>query len=647
MRGLLVVAISSFFPAVASAASDLAVSAYSVSREATPSSTVVVGAYAYDVGSDPALEVTLAMTVPEGVTIVSVDTTRVESCAQTEAAITCSAPSTGNDFGFEVTALAPDRTGPLVFDFEGGSASPDADLTNNHATAEVLLVEPYADLSIGLFGPDFVGPGQRAIYSLRVSNRGNRRGLEAPARAFVDYTLPEGSSVVAIDAGAADCVATGGSVVCDLGTIAPRASAGVTVTVTAPSELGAVMASSAQVTSDLPDPNPGNDTASYLTMVIEAAADLQVFLDAPGQTVTSESFVVTAVLDNNGPTNAMDASLEIALPAQATLLAIQTEAGASCTAGAATISCSIPTLQFTQYVTLVMQAPDTPGTLGFAADATSATPDAVDANNHATLSLEVIPAAADVAVYVHGPEQAATSEDMTLSVEVHNNGTTAHGATLSYALPPGTTYVASQFFIDDPCTESGGQLLCALGELAPGAFRDGSITITAPQTPGTMTSVVSVSSDTFDPVLENNDARLVTQVVVPSVDLLAIIEAPSSTPTGTPVSMVLVAYNASPFTARGVTLVATLPEGLGEATVTRDGGPAPCTLVGSRLECALDVLDPCNAAGITVQAVAPATPGTALVTVTVSSVTAERDPGNNTATRSFELVPPPKFCTCT
>jgi uncharacterized repeat protein (TIGR01451 family) len=109
---------------------------------------------------------------------------------------------------------------------------------------------------------------------------------------------------------------------------------------------------------------------------------------------------------------------------------------------------------------------------------------------------------------------------------------------------------------------------------------------------------------------------------------------------GDPIVYTLKVTNHGPFSARGITVVDTLPAGLTDVTVNP---PAyvDCTTEGSVLTCTVQEgidIDPGITFNIGINASAPTTPGTITNTVEVSGVFPDWHPGNNVAHKPHTVV---------
>jgi len=123
---------------------------------------------------------------------------------------------------------------------------------------------------------------------------------------------------------------------------------------------------------------------------------------------------------------------------------------------------------------------------------------------------------------------ALAGANFTYTIVVTNHGpSTVNGTTLTNILPTPVKLV-SVTLGQGTYAAAGGVVSCALGSLAS----QGSITATIVVTPeiaGTLTNVVTVRSQQFDPTLGNNTARSVVSVAGPSIPTLQVTRASGNT----------------------------------------------------------------------------------------------------------------------
>lgn len=122
------------------------------------------------------------------------------------------------------------------------------------------------DLSVTKSGPATVSIGDRATYSVRVTNTSTT--TSATNVSLSDTLSGVTVSVVSATAGQGTCTTTAVGATCSLGTLAP--GAGVTVTVAAEPRATGTLTDRATVTATQTDPASGNNTATATTTVDNA-----------------------------------------------------------------------------------------------------------------------------------------------------------------------------------------------------------------------------------------------------------------------------------------------------------------------------------------------------------------------------------------
>ncbi|NUM48617.1 MAG: DUF11 domain-containing protein, partial [Anaerolineales bacterium] len=207
----------------------------------------------------------------------------------------------------------------------------------------------------------------------------------------------------------------------------------------------------------------------------------------------------------------------------------------------------------------------------------------------------------------------------------------APNVVLTHTLPTGITYVSD----DGGCTETTGVVTCALGALANSTSVN--IAVMAEQT-GTFTSTATATSDLVDPDPGNNVAMTSTTITAESADLSVVI-ADSADPVnvGDMVTYVITITNNGPDAATGITLVDTLPAGVGY--ISDDAG---CSETAGVITCALGDLASGGSIAIHITVSADQA-GTWTNTASVTSEVADPNSENNVGTEEttlLEVVPP-------
>ena len=181
------------------------------------------------------------------------------------------APGDARTMTVQVHVL-PDFAGALHDDARVTSSTFDNDLSDNLDTI-VTDVTGSADLSITKSdSPDPVLAGDELTYTINVTNSGPSTANDVE----ITDELPDGTTFVeGVDGnGATVCaLVQPGTVICDLGSMAPGASVTVYLTVTVDPSLppDAVLENTATVTSSTPDPDLSDNAATESTNVDTAA----------------------------------------------------------------------------------------------------------------------------------------------------------------------------------------------------------------------------------------------------------------------------------------------------------------------------------------------------------------------------------------
>lgn len=136
---------------------------------------------------------------------------------------------------------------------------PGADTGPGRASA---AVDP-ADLTLSMSdSPDPVATGATLTYSLKIHNA----GPDPATGTLVTDGLPGGVTFVSATVPSGSCDRTGTKVVCDLGTVTTTTDRTITIKTTVKKKSGE-MTNSASVSSEVTDPNPGNNLDSELTKI--------------------------------------------------------------------------------------------------------------------------------------------------------------------------------------------------------------------------------------------------------------------------------------------------------------------------------------------------------------------------------------------
>jgi len=210
-----------------------------------------------------------------------------------------------------------------------------------------------ADLSITKIDlSDPVAAGTNLDYKLDVTNLGPSRAHNV----VVTDTLPAGVTFVSVVGPNWNCSEAAGTITCNwqggnpVGSLAAGQTANpIAISVdVAPTTLGTITNTST-VSSDTPDPVPGNNTAAENTQVI-AVADLAATKTAEPNPVPAGGVLKSTItVVNNGPSNAPNATMTESVPANTTFLAVvSSPPGWTCVTppvgGTGNVVCTIPSM---------------------------------------------------------------------------------------------------------------------------------------------------------------------------------------------------------------------------------------------------------------------------------------------------------------
>ncbi|WP_281330023.1 DUF11 domain-containing protein [Polyangium sp. 6x1] len=506
------------------------------------------------------------------------------------------------------------------------------------------------DLQILKFdSPDPVRAGENLTYNITVQNLGSNTANGV----IVTDVLPAGVTFLS---SAPPCNPLGNTLACPMGNILPGQTVNLTVQVEIPSDfLGSassatILNTASVAATNQTDPNLGNNTATATTTV-QALADLAVTKvckpDDPagaGGTAFCDIFV-----DNLGPSDATGVSLTDVLTSATPFLFVSAvpSAGSCITSGSGgtfITQCNLGTVPSGGRVTVrvTVSAADT-AQINDVATVSSATPDPNTANNQATGKVEFT-GLADLSIDKTGPASVVAGTHLTYVITVANDGpSTALGVSVSDTLPEGVSFVSVTTSAGSCSNGQPGarDVHCGLGNLAAGASAQITIVgFVAPDVaPGTILfNECVVSSATADPDNGNNQDSVQT-VVAGSADL-SVTKDDSSDPVqaGNALTYTVIVHNAGPSMAGGVLITDTLPAGTSFVSGEDGNGATVCTLLqNGDVVCDLGSIAPGASKTVFITAlVSPSVPDGTLLTNTavVSSVTADPDPIDNTATET-------------
>lgn len=243
--------------------SNLAVTASGVTTPVDVGSDTDLSFTVSNAGPHDAAPVTFGMVLSTGVTYASVTIAGGTCDTSDPTAILCTLPSiaAGSSASGTLTVTGTSE-GPASIEFGAYAPQRDDAVGDNTATV-TLAVQGLSDLGIsGAFAADVIGTGDQDTLSLNIVNNGP---TDATSTRVVTQ-LPSGLSFK-VSASGSTCAAGGGTVTCDVGTVAAGQSATVAFTVTASANSGTLKVTSS-VSSDKSDPDMSNNTMTSAVSVL-------------------------------------------------------------------------------------------------------------------------------------------------------------------------------------------------------------------------------------------------------------------------------------------------------------------------------------------------------------------------------------------
>jgi uncharacterized repeat protein (TIGR01451 family) len=476
----------------------------------------------HNAGPSAAADVVTTDTLPAGATFVSASASQ-GSCSGTST-VSCNLGSIASGAGATVTIVVlPTASGTLLNSATVSSGNPDPSSGNNTSSTSTT-VNPagggggQADLVLsGTAAPNPVAVGSQLTYTILVKNT----GPDGAGNVTFTDTLPAGVTFVSSLANQGSCSASGGTVTCNLGTIAAGGTAGIDIEVV-PNMAGTLVDHASATSSTTLIGNVPLVIVSTATAAAAGnAADLSVTATAAPNPVTVGSLLTyTLTVHNNGPNAAANVLASDTLPAGASLVSATTTQG-TCL-GTFAIACNLGTVAAGGSVKItIVVTPTQPGTATDHANVSGSNPDPDPGNNNATVTTTVNPATgggsvtpADLSITkTASPNPVTVGSNLTYTLTVANAGpASATGVVASDNLPSGVTLVS---VTPSQGTCSGTTAItCNLGTLAAGATATVAIVVT-PTAVETLVNSATVNSNATDANPGNNTSTATVSVLPP------------------------------------------------------------------------------------------------------------------------------------
>ncbi len=400
-----------------------------------------------------------------------------------------------------VTArLALDASGIFTNTAVAASIEPDTARANNTAKVGVV-VRPQADLGVNkIAGPNPVYVGNSLTYIVTVINN----GPSAATNAVITDVLPAG---ITFNWALPACAPSGGSVICNMGTIARGDSATAMIVVTPTAAAAGTVTNTVAVGGNEFDPNTTNNRAIATTLVL-AKADVVVSKKAiPDPAQSGSSLVYTVVVTNTGPSVATGVLMTDTLPGGVNFGSVSS----GCAQAGGVVTCVLGSIAGGQSKTVNITVTPQAATAGtFLDNLVEASANEFDPNlssNTFVLSTAVDPA--DLAIAKTAtPASLVVGKTLTYTLVVTNYGPSNSTGVLVYdGLPDNVTFKSAT----PGCALAAGIVTCDLANMNTGVGKAVTITV-VPTASGLITNTASVDANEADANMANNTFSVTTRV---------------------------------------------------------------------------------------------------------------------------------------
>ncbi len=582
--------------------------------------------------------------LPPNVAFVASTTTQ-GGCASAAGTVTCALGTMASGGNATVTvrvAVLAGAAGTTINARGAVSAiEPDRVPANDQSALVSTTVSAAADLAVTTtVDRSTAAVGDTLTYLVSVTNQ----GPSTATGVTLTNQIPAGATVISVTPSAGVTCDTADPRVCAVGTLAPNASATLTVVVqTTAANAASLVTDRASATANEFDPVAGNN-AAQASSAIGDAADLRIVKTADRATAeVGDTITWTLTATNLGPLGATGVSVTDAIPAGVTITSATSSAG-TCTAGSP-VSCALGGLANGASATITVvgrvdrAAAGSP--LAGQATITGDQLDPVPANNVSATSVTVGPAADLRLTKLIDRPAPSIGDAVEWTIQVVNDGPQpAVNAQLTDVVPAGATITAVTASAGS-CTRTGQSVVCDLGTLASGASATATIRATVASGAGgaVLDNAATASSGTRDPDTTNNTATA-RATAGASADLSVTLTADRASVTvGEAITWNAVVGNGGPQLGTGIVATISLPSGLEGVTATVPGGS--CVIAGAVATCTLADLP--VGASQTIQLRGTAGRDTAerslVATAVVTGSRPDPNPADNTASAALVAVP--------
>lgn len=490
-----------------------------------PLTEVLVTASVRNAGPQAVSGGQVALVLPSGLQVLSVDGGASWNCTVVGSQVLCSTAmlAVGQAAPIGVRAVAsavPKSGGRLAVQGAVSAAGPSDPVPQNNRATD-WLGGPASDVAVRLRRePEAAAAGSAATYTVQVSNT----GPDVAGGVGVSLVLPTGAVVQQAPSGSGwQCAGTAGVFTCSRSALAlgdaPPISAQLTIPGSVSEHLFAAVAAAPSV-----DPNLANNRAS-LEVPPFSVADLQLTLTRqPGAAGLGQPAQYVVQVANLGAGTVTAPTVVVRLPVGSAISAPAQGGGWSCIQAAQALSCSRSVLAPGQAPPLTVgiytPVPATSSTLapaGVLSALVSAeqSTDPRPENNFAALELGTFPpTSSDLSLQLaRSPELSRPGDEVTYQLQPVSSGPgLVYGATVAVVLPPQTLVTQSAAGTGWDCVAGLGAYLCTLdAPAAPGLLPPLSLKLLTPDVSQSgdpqLQASLSAAQNVNDPQPDNNTVR--------------------------------------------------------------------------------------------------------------------------------------------
>jgi uncharacterized repeat protein (TIGR01451 family) len=419
-------------------------------------------------------------------------------------------------------------------------------------------VETAADLAIEKNdNPGVVIAGTTLTYTLLITNNGPSEAVNV----VVSDTLPANFTLVSATPSQGACPGTD-PVSCNLGNLASGASSSITIVTTVGGSVRGNINNTASVSSDTPDPEPGNNNDTEQTTVNGEANLILTKTDQSDPIGISDVARYTLTITNSGPSDATNVELIDNLPSNADFQLV-TPGGPTCNKTGGIVTCNFATIANGDSEEVVIRV--LPQDAGILINEAEVSADEVDPNladNTDDETTTVSPTDLSISKS-ESADPVLLGSSLTYTLTIANLGpNNATNIMVTDTLPSNINLQSVSISNGGSCTTPSGQVICNWSSMNDGALPRTITIVIIPNAVGVLTNSAQITALQPDPNTTNNIATITTEVD-PVIDLV-INKSDNTDPVtaGTNLTYNLTVDNNGPSDATGVTITDNLPAGV-------------------------------------------------------------------------------------